>query len=577
MTITLNESIIQAGSTNESFKRGKAYYQDGSIERPTISDNEISAICSGNSAPFYKVRVFFDELGIKSATCTCEYDYGGYCKHIVALMLTYVHKRQSFVNQPSLNMLLADVGPDQMRALLLTLVERHDLRDALTRLLLQANSANPQSSTSATGQTQTSRRVDVKPYQQRIKLAFSSFYKQRERYDYDSDFEDDEDLAEEFESILNAIQVFLDANEIENVVAITVAVAETVSGELQQNEDEYDLSSAKRFQKELDLLLAEALLLLDWPFEKRQAVVAQMHYWDSLPISSCVLDDGWESDDTTRADSSNYNQSPDLVEVKLNVLKRQEKVDEFLALARLHQRSERYVNQLIALNRDQEAINYAKTNFKTVDEAFALAKLLRERQLLEPALNLAEIGLDLEGRKTELCQWLGPIEETQGRNAQAVKVWMILFSETPSLALYQRIQNLDKSGWAVRKAQLLVTIKRSWHVREYAEILLYEQAWDAAIALANKQAVNDEVAGLIADTLIAYHPTWVAEFGRKKAENYINLTSSSKYPIAVVWLERVKKAYAKLDQKHTWDVYFSNLKEMYKRRPSLQKELKSLS
>jgi len=51
------------------------------------------ADCEGSYT--YHLRVELDEGGIQSAFCTCPYDYAGYCKHIVALLLTYIHNRLS--------------------------------------------------------------------------------------------------------------------------------------------------------------------------------------------------------------------------------------------------------------------------------------------------------------------------------------------------------------------------------------------------------------------------------------------------------------------------------------------------
>jgi uncharacterized Zn finger protein len=37
-----------------------------------------------------------DDSGVVEASCTCLYEYGGYCKHIVAMLLAYMHDPDSF-------------------------------------------------------------------------------------------------------------------------------------------------------------------------------------------------------------------------------------------------------------------------------------------------------------------------------------------------------------------------------------------------------------------------------------------------------------------------------------------------
>ena len=82
----ITESIIRAGATPQSFQRGKEYYQDGAISNITRQDNVLAGECEGTSAPYYRVSVTLDEAGIREVTCTCPYEYGGYCKHVVALL-----------------------------------------------------------------------------------------------------------------------------------------------------------------------------------------------------------------------------------------------------------------------------------------------------------------------------------------------------------------------------------------------------------------------------------------------------------------------------------------------------------
>ena len=92
----------------------------------------LTAECEGSSAPSYRLRVELDDGGIRSAVCACPYDWGGYCKHIVALLLTYIHKPEEFTEQKSLADLLSGLDRDTLVALITRLAERDsDLYDRL--------------------------------------------------------------------------------------------------------------------------------------------------------------------------------------------------------------------------------------------------------------------------------------------------------------------------------------------------------------------------------------------------------------------------------------------------------------
>ena len=99
----LTESIIRAAATPQSFERGQDYYQSGAVSNTSIQDNlspegnlRLIGDCEGTQAPYYRVQVELDEAGIRSAHCTCPYEYGGLCKHTVALLLAYVHHPKQF-------------------------------------------------------------------------------------------------------------------------------------------------------------------------------------------------------------------------------------------------------------------------------------------------------------------------------------------------------------------------------------------------------------------------------------------------------------------------------------------------
>ncbi|MCA1704782.1 MAG: SWIM zinc finger family protein, partial [Actinobacteria bacterium] len=56
---------------------------------------ELAAQVAGSQFAPYDVRVVFDDAGIIEASCSCPYDWGGLCKHIVATLLACVHEPES--------------------------------------------------------------------------------------------------------------------------------------------------------------------------------------------------------------------------------------------------------------------------------------------------------------------------------------------------------------------------------------------------------------------------------------------------------------------------------------------------
>lgn len=114
ITITLQQ--IKVRVDNGVFTRGKHYYDDGAIGQCIRRGARIEARCQGSYPEPYRVWVQFDDFGIVEAGCTCEYGdtWGGDCKHIIALLLTYLHKPQQFEERPTLQDALANRSKEDL-------------------------------------------------------------------------------------------------------------------------------------------------------------------------------------------------------------------------------------------------------------------------------------------------------------------------------------------------------------------------------------------------------------------------------------------------------------------------------
>ncbi|MBV8858932.1 MAG: SWIM zinc finger family protein [Acidobacteria bacterium] len=120
----LTEAHVRELASEKSFDRGEAYYHDGSVLEPVRQERELRAQCQGSDYEPYQVSATLGKSGIADTSCTCPYDYGGICKHIVALLLTYVHEPQSFRPIPPLSELLAGRSREELLTLVGELIRR---------------------------------------------------------------------------------------------------------------------------------------------------------------------------------------------------------------------------------------------------------------------------------------------------------------------------------------------------------------------------------------------------------------------------------------------------------------------
>ena len=120
----ITEAAIRSKVTGQSYDRGVDYYQSGTVESATLRGNQLFAAVQGSEWDPYQVGITFSGADF-TAACTCPYDWGGYCKHVVATLLTVSDDNSPIpvVVKPPVSDLLDELDPDELRALVRVLVE----------------------------------------------------------------------------------------------------------------------------------------------------------------------------------------------------------------------------------------------------------------------------------------------------------------------------------------------------------------------------------------------------------------------------------------------------------------------
>ena len=136
----LSEKQIRQLATSQSFSRGEEYYDDDLIKNPTRQGLQLWADCHGTQ--LYRVSITLGQDGVESQQCSCPYDWGGICKHQVALLLTYIRQPESFHVIPSLSEMLAKHSKKDLIDLIGRMTRRYP--DLLSLVELSAQGTSPQ-------------------------------------------------------------------------------------------------------------------------------------------------------------------------------------------------------------------------------------------------------------------------------------------------------------------------------------------------------------------------------------------------------------------------------------------------
>ena len=98
--VNLTEATIRQYASQESFQRGREYYEEGAVFSATQRGNQLLAAVQGSEYLPYRVCITLEPGALAQATCSCPYDWGGYCKHTVAALLTFIHPPSRWRSNP---------------------------------------------------------------------------------------------------------------------------------------------------------------------------------------------------------------------------------------------------------------------------------------------------------------------------------------------------------------------------------------------------------------------------------------------------------------------------------------------
>jgi SWIM zinc finger len=141
---TISEQDILNLFSGTTFQRGQQYFSREAIFDTRRQGMTLKAHCAGSHSNVYRVEVTFGSGGIESVVCSCP--VGSYCKHVVALLLTWSAQPEKFTEQEELDAILAECDKAELINLIKQMLRRDpDLEVLLETLGQRGKPANPDS------------------------------------------------------------------------------------------------------------------------------------------------------------------------------------------------------------------------------------------------------------------------------------------------------------------------------------------------------------------------------------------------------------------------------------------------
>ncbi len=618
---TFNPARLSRYATDRSIRRGEDYFKSGAVETLVLRGTELEANVQGNAPRPYRVWIEFDTDGVADATCTCPYDYGGWCKHIVATLLAYAKRPGEVDIRSPLAETLAALDRSQLQAILLELADRIPrLGDAIEAALpYVALAAAGSVASPATAGHPRPATVNTRALRQSVRSAMRS----RGGWDEEDYYgEDGYGVVDDIIQLADQARPALDAGDGRAALAVLEAVTDEFSKHWEMLEETGEETGA--FFDGTASLWIEALLDSGLGAEEREQWAGRLADWvedfdesaaEPLENLQTVVQQGWDDPNLCAilrgedppgglwgADPPPCHWRPRVTQARLRILERTGQDEAYLHLARAEKQYDLYALQLLKLGRVEEAVRAGLERPLSDEGALELAKALYERSTVEPAFQVAEHSLQRLDAKTpkdegsstvveeemdefdrfdshaqsELAAWLRDRTAAHGQIERAQAAGVIAFRIAPGLAAYRSVKKLAGAGWPDLREKLLDFLREARISNETKiEIFLYEDLVDDAIQ-ATERYTSPQTLARIMDAAVDRQPQWVIAQARRQAEPIMNEGKSACYEDAAMWLRKAKQAYQALGQKAEWRSYLATLRDKHQRKYKLMPLLNAL-
>jgi uncharacterized Zn finger protein len=590
---------VRALANDKSFVRGEEYFRDGAVSEAVRRGNRVTAEVAGGD--LYEVAILLEEGGIAEARCTCPYDWGGYCKHIVAVLLKLADAPDDVIERRPVVEVIADLDRADLIGLLVARLESD--RGLASWIEAELATMAARRSKGSPGPDRDKALVDPGPIRNQARLLLAGRYRRPRYWD---DYQSAGDI-DELRALVGKATPFLEAGDGRNALRVLAPIAETFVDEWVEHGADSDEHLYELFA-DLGRLIAEAALMSDLTADEREDLKDSAEDWqscladygveDAFDVAIRALESGWDDPalqavlsgegktwpPSGRADWAEH----ELIALRLRVLEASSKPEEYLRLARAARARAEYAVMLVTLKRTPEAVKYALKSFKKPDESLELAKALRDADQNDHALKVAEAGLRLAADSERepdrsvvpLAHWLREYAGTMRQPDLALKAAVAAFEGSLSFDDFSAVKSWAGNQWDKMRGDVLALLARARHAPERTEIYLAEGLIDEAVRSVGddefKYGAHDETLMQLAEAAHASHSDWVIKLTMTHATRIMEGNAAADYQLAARWLEKAALAHEAAGREDAWMACLDDLIERYRRKYKLRPLLQEL-
>lgn len=577
----LTEANVCTWAGDTSLARGRPYVRDGSILNPRRQGNTLKAQCLGSSTTPYRVEIGLGPLGIVTGHCSCPVGSYGRCKHVAALLLSWIDDPAAFTVMEELTAALNQRTKDELVILITKMLERYPDLEMLLQLPVMAGGKVP---------------VPVDP--KVIERQVNQIFRHLDHQDYGSAYGFGQELIE----IKNLGDQYTAAQDWRNAVTVYKTVMEGMLDNYEMLHDEGGESND--VVNECVTSLGQCLAAVEEP-ALRQVILralVDVKLWDvkwggidmgyeapTLILENATADERAQVAAWVRAElpkSADYSSSwrRETLGGFLLTLEAETMDDEtFLRICRETGRSFDLVERLLQLGRSEEAL--------------AAARDMQDYELLSTARLFVAHGLtdrftQLVGARAQksndsrLKEWLK--EQAIDRNdiALALQLAKELFWAMPNITKYQELHELalDLQTWSSLRQEILTRLQADQrHHALLTQIYLYEDDIDAALRMVQQPLKSTGIFGYglpsmkleVARAAETTRPRAAIDLYREQIQLQIAQRNRGSYAMAAQHLKHLRSIYERLNDLPAWQKLVADTYNNNPRLRALHDELHS--
>ena len=558
----LDELTLRHMAGERSFERGEEYFSDGSVRSLAEHAGTLSAKVLGTRP--YKVKLWIEDGGL-GYSCTCPVGAeGGFCKHCVAVGLTWLSQPKTAKGKHGPQVTMKDVRASlaaQPKEALVDMVMTQAMGDGRLRQKLLIKTA-----------TKGRKRIDVSTYRNAIDQAMDNdgFVDYREAHSY----------AEGISDVVESIQDLMKQGHAEEVVELAEYALRAVEDAIESVDDsdgnmgdfldelqEIHLAACRKARPDPEKLakrLFQWEMATDWStFHGAAATYAKVLEAKGLAAYRKLAEAEWSRVPPRGPGSEGFSKHSTITHI---------------------------METLAQQTGDVEAVvTVKKRDLSSAHDYLDVAQTYKQVRKYDLALEWAQKGMKVfpEGTDSRLREFLAAEYHRRRRHEDAMPLAWANFTEDAEdsgLSEYQKLKtHADRCGkwpeWrekaltclreriAKEKAAASKSLVRRSERADYSDLVdiyLWEKDVESAWREAQDGGCSDELWLRLASLREAQHPADAVPVYQAQVESSLGQKNDLGYRCAINLLRKVRGLMSRLDRDAEFARYLESVRSAHK-------------